>query len=98
MRAQLSDQLVIDSPTTGATGCDDEIVDSTLRMAHPLRRALVDTRGDSRVPSPDMHIRRLGQRPGSTHELSGPGAAEAGAISGAPRWRWYPTLATSADV
>jgi nitroimidazol reductase NimA-like FMN-containing flavoprotein (pyridoxamine 5'-phosphate oxidase superfamily) len=83
MRAQLGDQLVIESPTTGATRRDGEIVG--LHHADgtpPYDVRWSDTHDVTLVfPGPDAHVRHLEHGPGSTHSPSGRGAAEAADVS-----------------
>jgi nitroimidazol reductase NimA-like FMN-containing flavoprotein (pyridoxamine 5'-phosphate oxidase superfamily) len=74
MQAHLGDQLVIESPTTGATRRDGEIVglhhtDGT----PPYDVRWSDTHEVTLVfPGPDAHVRHLEHPPGGTQEPSGP--------------------------
>ncbi|AXE81862.1 DUF1918 domain-containing protein [Streptomyces atratus] len=84
MRAHLGDQLVVESPVTGASRRDGEIVglhheDGT----PPYDVHWSDTDQVTLVfPGPDAHIRHLEHRPGSrSREPSRPGSAEPGAES-----------------
>ncbi|WKX74121.1 pyridoxamine 5'-phosphate oxidase family protein [Streptomyces sp. XD-27] len=94
MRASLGDQLVVESPTTGATRRDGEIVglhheDGTppydVRWSDTDQVTLV-------FPGPDAHIHHVEHAPGRAHQVSRPSANEAGeqaaAVSGrAPHHR-----------
>lgn len=85
MKARIGDQIVVESPTTGATRRDGEIIglhheDGT----PPYDVRWSDTNHVSVVfPGPDAHIRHLEQPPGAA--MSGPdrtakaGRREAGA-------------------
>ncbi|MFD4760981.1 pyridoxamine 5'-phosphate oxidase family protein [Streptomyces sp. NPDC058439] len=87
MRAHLGDQLVVESPATGAGRRDGEIVglhheDGTppydVRWSDTDQVTLV-------FPGPDAHIRHLEHRPDRSHEPARPGMAEAGAESARTR-------------
>lgn len=84
MRAHLGDQLVVESPATGAPKRDGEIVGLHHKDGTPpydVRWS--DTDGVTLVfPGPDAHIRHLEDRPASAYEHSRPGVDEAGAVSG----------------
>ncbi|WP_127361146.1 DUF1918 domain-containing protein [Actinacidiphila soli] len=83
MRAHLGDQLVVESPATGANRRDGEIVglhheDGT----PPYDVRWTDTDEVTLVfPGPDAHVRHVGHGPGRPHELSRPGMDEVGAVS-----------------
>ncbi|MEU1785389.1 DUF1918 domain-containing protein [Streptomyces sparsogenes] len=83
MRAHIGDQLVIESPTTGAGRRDGEIVG--LRHADgtpPYDVRWSDTGEVTLVfPGPDAHVRHLEDRPGRPRESSRRGADEPGAVS-----------------
>lgn len=88
MRAHLGDQLVVESPATGASRRDGEIVglhheDGT----PPYDVHWSDTDQVTLVfPGPDAHIRHLEHRPGGrSREPSRPGLAEPGAESAGVR-------------
>ncbi|MFV5996488.1 DUF1918 domain-containing protein [Streptomyces sp. NPDC056231] len=88
MRAHPGDRLVIESPTTGATRRDGEIVG--LHHADgtpPYDVHWSDTDEVTLVfPGPDAHIRHVEHGPVSTHDSSLPPTVdEAGPVSGAPR-------------
>ncbi|MFH8448067.1 pyridoxamine 5'-phosphate oxidase family protein [Streptomyces fungicidicus] len=80
MRAHLGDQLVIESPATGATRRDGEIVglhheDGT----PPYDVRWSDTHEVSLVfPGPDAHVRPLGEEPGPGEPDRGPGPGDIG--------------------
>ncbi|MFF9077534.1 pyridoxamine 5'-phosphate oxidase family protein [Streptomyces sp. NPDC014735] len=83
MRAHLGDQLVIESPATGAVRRDGEIVglhheDGTppydVRWAETGEVTLV-------FPGPDAHVRHLAHEPGGCQASSLPGREESGAMS-----------------
>jgi hypothetical protein len=84
MRAHLGDQLIIESPTTGATKRDGEIVglhheDGT----PPYDVRWSDTHEVTLVfPGPDAHVRHPEQE--RAREPSPPPGEEASAVSGAP--------------
>jgi transcriptional regulator with XRE-family HTH domain len=88
MRAHLGDQLVVESPATGAARRDGEIVG----LHHEDGTPPYDVRWSDtgRVtfvfPGPEAHIRHVEHEPGRTREPSRPGAGEAGrqavAVSG----------------
>ncbi|MGW5661303.1 pyridoxamine 5'-phosphate oxidase family protein [Streptomyces sp. NPDC003758] len=84
MRARLGDQLVIESPTTGDTRRDGEIVG--LHHADgtpPYDVRWSDTHEVTLVfPGPDAHVRHLEHGPGNTDMPPGHGTAEAGVVSG----------------
>lgn len=84
MRAELGDQLVIESPKTGTTRRDGEIVG--LHHADgtpPYDVRWSDTHEVTLVfPGPDAHVRHLGHGQGSTNEPSGRIAVERGGPSG----------------
>ncbi|MFB7225447.1 pyridoxamine 5'-phosphate oxidase family protein [Streptomyces sp. NPDC056227] len=83
MRAHLGDQLVVESPATGASRRDGEIVglhhdDGT----PPYDVHWSDTDQVTLVfPGPDAHIRHLEHRPGRTHEPPRTIMDEAGVVS-----------------
>ncbi|MEU6018279.1 DUF1918 domain-containing protein [Streptomyces sp. NPDC047515] len=83
MRAHLGDHLVVESPATGASRRDGEIVG--LRHADgtpPYDVHWSDTDHVSLVfPGPDAHVRHLEHGAGRTHESSQPGANDPGARS-----------------
>ncbi|WP_328835265.1 pyridoxamine 5'-phosphate oxidase family protein [Streptomyces europaeiscabiei] len=94
MRAQLGDQLVVESPATGVTRRDGEIVG----LHHEDGTPPYDVRwSDSNevtlvFPGPDAHIRHIEHRSGSTHEPSRPPTESAGgqgnaAVDGPPPGR-----------
>jgi hypothetical protein len=89
MRAQLGDQLVIESPTTGTTRRDGEIVG--LHHADgtpPYDVCWSDTHEVTLVfPGPDAHVRHPEHRPGTGHVPSGRSTGQAEAATGvtAPR-------------
>lgn len=74
MRAQLGDQLVVESPTTGAARRDGEIVG----LHHADGTPPYDVRWSDTdevtlvFPGPDAHVRHLEHRPGTPHALSRP--------------------------
>jgi len=76
MRAQLGDQLVVESPATGATRRDGEIVG----LHHPDGTPPYDVRWSDTdevtlvFPGPDAHVRHVEHRPGSTGEQAGAGS------------------------
>ncbi|WP_055529617.1 pyridoxamine 5'-phosphate oxidase family protein [Streptomyces graminilatus] len=80
MRAQLGDQLVVESPATGATRRDGEIVG----LHHEDGTPPYDVRwSDSDevtlvFPGPDAHIRHLEHGPGNAREPSRPRTDQAG--------------------
>ncbi|MBA2806879.1 DUF1918 domain-containing protein [Streptomyces sp. KM273126] len=87
MRADLGDQIVIESPTTGAHRRDGEIVglhheDGT----PPYDVRWSDTHEVTLVfPGPDAHIHHVEHGPpGTTHGAFQPGMGEARAVSGTP--------------
>ncbi|MEU5734625.1 DUF1918 domain-containing protein, partial [Streptomyces antimycoticus] len=74
MRAQVGDQLIVESPHTGATKRDGEIVglhhdDGTppydVRWSDTDQITLV-------FPGPDAHIHPIGHRPEGQRETTGP--------------------------
>ncbi|MCX5317545.1 pyridoxamine 5'-phosphate oxidase family protein [Streptomyces sp. NBC_00154] len=83
MRAHLGDQLVVESPATGATRRDGEIVglhheDGT----PPYDVRWSDTDAVTLVfPGPDAHVHHVEHGPERDHELYQPGMDEAGAES-----------------
>ncbi|WP_328886787.1 pyridoxamine 5'-phosphate oxidase family protein [Streptomyces sp. NBC_00316] len=83
MRAHLGDQLVVESPATGATRRDGEIVglhheDGT----PPYDVRWSDTDAVTLVfPGPDAHVHHVEHGPERNHELCPPGTDEAGAES-----------------
>ncbi|WP_330342137.1 DUF1918 domain-containing protein [Streptomyces sp. NBC_00557] len=83
MRAQLGDQLVIDSPTAGTTRRDGEIVG----LHHADGTPPYDVRWSDTdevtlvFPGPDAHVRHLEHGPGSTAGPSGGSTAEVGGVS-----------------
>ncbi|UOB08089.1 DUF1918 domain-containing protein [Streptomyces sp. HP-A2021] len=87
MRAHLGDQLVIESPATGATRRDGEIVglhhgDGT----PPYDVRWSDTNEVTLVfPGPDAHLRHVehGQQPGTPQGASQPDTVEPGPVSAA---------------
>lgn len=92
MRAHLGDQLVVESPATGAPRRDGEIVglhreDGTppydVRWSDTGRVTLV-------FPGPEAHIRRIEHGPGRTLEPSRPSMGEAGRQAGAVSGRTPP--------
>ncbi|WP_055627345.1 DUF1918 domain-containing protein [Streptomyces hirsutus] len=80
MRAQLGDQLVVESPATGATRRDGEIVG----LHHEDGTPPYDVRWSDTdevtlvFPGPDAHIRHIEHGPGSAHEPSRPRAEQPG--------------------
>jgi hypothetical protein len=66
MRAQLGDQLIVESPTTGATRRDGEIVG----LHHEDGTPPYDVRWSDTdevtlvFPGPDAHVRHAGPKPG----------------------------------
>lgn len=88
MRAHLGDHIVIESPTTGATRRDGEIVG----LHHPDGTPPYDVRWSDTddvtlvFPGPDAHVQHVEHRPGSdgTHAPSGPGLGEAASDRTAP--------------
>ncbi|AVZ77834.1 XRE family transcriptional regulator [Streptomyces lunaelactis] len=82
MRAHLGDQLVIESPTTGATRRDGEIVG----LHHADGTPPYDVRWSDTdevtlvFPGPDAHVRHVEHGPGA-HEPSRPGMDESVAVS-----------------
>ena len=82
MRAHLGDQLVVESPATGATRRDGEIVG----LHHEDGTPPYDVRWSDTdevtlvFPGPDAHIRHIEPRPGSTGEQAN--AASAGTAPG----------------
>jgi len=80
MRAQLGDQLVVESPTTGATRRDGEIVG----LHHEDGTPPYDVRWSDTdevtlvFPGPDAHIHHAEHGPRSTHEQSRPRTNQAG--------------------
>lgn len=78
MRAQLGDQLVVESPTTGATRRDGEIVG----LHHADGTPPYDVRWSDTdevtlvFPGPDAHIRHVEHGPGRPQEPSRPGVPE----------------------
>lgn len=85
MRAQIGDQLVVESPVTGTTRRDGEIVglhheDGT----PPYDVHWTDTDEVTLVfPGPDAHIRHVERGPGNPRGLSRPSVDEAGQQAGA---------------
>ncbi|MFE8946894.1 DUF1918 domain-containing protein [Streptomyces sp. NPDC007856] len=83
MRAELGDQLVIESPKTGTTRRDGEIVG----LHHADGTPPYDVRWSDTdevtlvFPGPDAHVRHLGHGQGSTNESSGRIAVERGGPS-----------------
>ncbi|MFD7443302.1 DUF1918 domain-containing protein [Streptomyces sp. NPDC059909] len=83
MRAHLGDQLVIESPTTGATRRDGEIVG----LHHTDGTPPYDVRWSDTdevtlvFPGPDAHIRHVEHEPATNHTPSGPGTDRADAVS-----------------
>ncbi|MGW0607700.1 DUF1918 domain-containing protein [Streptomyces sp. NPDC002640] len=81
MRAHLGDQLVVDSPATGATRRDGEIIG----LHHEDGTPPYDVRWSDTdevtlvFPGPDAHIRHLEHGPRSAHEPSRPRAEQPGA-------------------
>ncbi|WP_030230896.1 MULTISPECIES: DUF1918 domain-containing protein [unclassified Streptomyces] len=79
MHAHLGDQLVIESPTTGAARRDGEIVG----LHHPDGTPPYDVRWSDTdevtlvFPGPDAHIRHLEHEPGTTDGTSQPQTAPA---------------------
>ena len=73
MRAQLGDQLVVESPATGATRRDGEIVG----LHHEDGTPPYDVRWSDTdevtivFPGPDAHIRHVEHRPGGTGQQAG---------------------------
>lgn len=87
MRADLGDQIVIESPKTGVTRRDGEIVG----LRHEDGTPPYDVRWSDTdevtlvFPGPDAHIHHLEHRPpGTTHGSSPQGTGEAEAVSGTP--------------
>ncbi|MGW7363517.1 pyridoxamine 5'-phosphate oxidase family protein [Streptomyces sp. NPDC054841] len=84
MRAHLGDQLVIESPATGATRRDGEIVG----LHHADGTPPYDVRWSDTdevtlvFPGPDAHIRHVDHGPEATHEPSRRGVDTPGALSG----------------
>ncbi|MEU9124993.1 pyridoxamine 5'-phosphate oxidase family protein [Streptomyces sp. NPDC048506] len=78
MRAQLGDQLVVESPATGATRRDGEIVG----LHHTDGTPPYDVRWSDTdevtlvFPGPDAHIRHMEHGPPSAHEPYQPGVDE----------------------
>lgn len=76
MRAQLGDQLVVESPATGATRRDGEIVG----LHHADGTPPYDVRWSDTdevtlvFPGPDAHVRHVEHLPGSSGEQAGGGA------------------------
>ncbi|MER6122119.1 DUF1918 domain-containing protein [Streptomyces sp. NPDC001795] len=86
MRAHLGDQLVIESPATGATRRDGEIVGLHHADGTPPYDVRWSDTGEVTLlfPGPDAHVRHVAHEPVSTHEPSRPpGVVEAGAVPGA---------------
>ncbi|MDW6057411.1 DUF1918 domain-containing protein [Streptomyces sp. FXJ1.4098] len=83
MRAHIGDQLVIESPKTGTTRRDGEIVG----LHHADGTPPYDVRWSDTdevtlvFPGPDAHIRHLEDRPGKTQEPSARDPDEPGAVS-----------------
>ncbi|MEU9794483.1 DUF1918 domain-containing protein [Streptomyces sparsogenes] len=83
MRAHIGDQLVIESPTTGAPRRDGEIVG----LHHADGTPPYDVRWSDTdevtlvFPGPDAHVRHLEDGPGRPREPSRRGADEPGAVS-----------------
>ncbi|WP_127356271.1 DUF1918 domain-containing protein [Actinacidiphila soli] len=83
MRAHLGDQLVVESPATGATRRDGEIVG----LHHEDGTPPYDVRWSDTdevtlvFPGPDAHIHHVEHRPARTHEPSRPGMDETAAVS-----------------
>ncbi|MFG3203824.1 DUF1918 domain-containing protein [Streptomyces sp. NPDC048192] len=83
MRARLGDQLVIESPATGNTRRDGEIVG----LHHADGTPPYDVRWSDTdevtlvFPGPDAHVRHLQHGPGSTDGPSEGGSAEAASVS-----------------
>ncbi|MFI2368071.1 DUF1918 domain-containing protein [Streptomyces sp. NPDC018833] len=87
MRAHVGDQLVVESPATGATRRDGEIVGLHHEDGTPPYDVRWSDTGEVTLvfPGPDAHIRHVEHGPGRTHEHSGPSVDEADAGSeGAP--------------
>lgn len=80
MRAQLGDQLVVESPATGITRRDGEIVG----LHHEDGTPPYDVRWSDTdevtlvFPGPDAHIRHIEHGPGSAHEPSRPRTEQPG--------------------
>ncbi|MFJ4731996.1 DUF1918 domain-containing protein [Streptomyces sp. NPDC088770] len=85
MRAHLGDQLVIESPATGATRRDGEIVG----LHHADGTPPYDVRWSDTdevtlvFPGPDAHVRHIGPEPVKHEPPRSPDVDEAGAVSGA---------------
>ncbi|MFE9438544.1 DUF1918 domain-containing protein [Streptomyces sp. NPDC006602] len=84
MRAHLGDQLVIESPATGATRRDGEIVG----LHHEDGTPPYDVRWSDTdevtlvFPGPDAHLRHVEHgQPGTTHGSSPPDSGEPGSVS-----------------
>ncbi|WP_326655087.1 MULTISPECIES: pyridoxamine 5'-phosphate oxidase family protein [unclassified Streptomyces] len=83
MRAHLGDQLVVESPATGATRRDGEIVG----LHHADGTPPYDVRWSDTdevtlvFPGPDAHVRHVEHGPGRTREPSQPIVDEVGAAS-----------------
>ncbi|MEK0097197.1 pyridoxamine 5'-phosphate oxidase family protein [Streptomyces sp. A475] len=84
MRAHLGDQLVIESPTTGVTRRDGEVVG----LHHPDGTPPYDVRWSDTdevtlvFPGPDAHIRHVEHAPGTAAASSEPGMEAEGAAAG----------------
>ncbi|MFK4104307.1 pyridoxamine 5'-phosphate oxidase family protein [Streptomyces sp. NPDC019531] len=84
MRAHLGDQLVVASPTTGATRRDGEIVG----LHHADGTPPYDVRWSDTdevtlvFPGPDAHVRHVEHGPGRPHERPRPIVGEAGEQTG----------------
>lgn len=102
MRAQLGDQLVVESPATGVTRRDGEVVG----LHHEDGTPPYDVRWSDTdevtlvFPGPDAHIRHIEHRPGSAHEPSRPPrTGRAGSVAqgpAGPRRAYRPIPVTSA--
>ncbi|MER6503291.1 pyridoxamine 5'-phosphate oxidase family protein [Streptomyces sp. NPDC001455] len=85
MRAHLGDQLVIESPATGAVRRDGEIIGLHHENGTPPYDVRWSETGEVTLvfPGPDAHIRHLEHEPGGRQAPSGPVMDEAGAMSAA---------------
>lgn len=92
MRAQLGDQLVVESPATGVTRRDGEIVGLHHTDGTPPYDVRWSDTGEETLvfPGPDAHIRHIEHRSGSAHGSSQPrmeqtgGRTKAGAEGASP--------------
>lgn len=85
MRAHLGDQLVVESPATGAVRRDGEIVGLHHEDGTPPYDVRWSETGEVTLvfPGPDAHVHHLAHEPGGRRAPSRPGRVEAGALPAA---------------